>query len=537
MEFGSPFIGSQKEYEADKTYQQFPINPRLMSERMFLSQIYGEQQHILEAFTLANKADTALERNDPEMCEKLSMEAIRLDPASVDGYFSLIKSVVANLDEDTVQCAIREIINMARTQISECIEERDGMFYSRVETRPYIRLLLFIAVQSRNIGRIEVATQAYEEVLRLNRRDNTGCRYELIGCYLSIIGRMQRKQPVYIKRTQQNIEDMIASEFDGDTLFRPEKDEIILRWTRFMLNYANKKEWKSLAKEEYKRSDLLFKLLFRTIPNIPPSDTVLKAGVDGFCLGEPSEEARRISSLMLCAFKEWPEFLIELRHLFLKPDRSFNETVRNEAPDILFDLQNEQKESYMEYCFNFLENGRVCLAKGQLMTSFEKFTLAKRACFEVAFPSDRWYVSPNAPFAIVSNRSTASFKLQKWNISRIDCRYTLFMKPDHVRTYDRLPIIMKMLFCEELVSDMEAIKLEASDPKEKTELEWTSLASKAIGLLSLKAIVLARLGQLTEEEKQKCINAGLEDLYTPSNFSPNEYPILPWLKEGDYKLK
>jgi hypothetical protein len=61
------------------------------------------------------------------------------------------------------------------------------------------------------------------------------------------------------------------------------------------------------------------------------------------------------------------------------------------------------------------------------------------------FHSRRWYV--DAEFAIASNRATAAADLGHCGLARIDSRYTLAMKPDHVWTYERIPKILEAHCC------------------------------------------------------------------------------------------
>jgi hypothetical protein len=116
---------------------------------------------------------------------------------------------------------------------------------------------------------------------------------------------------------------------------------------------------------------------------------------------------------------------------------------------------------------------------------------------------------------------------------RIDSRYTLVIKPDHVRTYERMAKIAQAYSCPELIPRINALVDEVKAEGEKSQAEWRRLAQRGIALLSLSTIIAARTGGLTDEFLEERIRIGIEDMYTPANVGADVYPVLPWLTEAD----
>ncbi len=62
--------------------------------------------------------------------------------------------------------------------------EREGLFWARIETRPYMRAAAALAELAMLMGNRRSAIAEYQRLLRLNPGDNQGLRYQLAHCLL-----------------------------------------------------------------------------------------------------------------------------------------------------------------------------------------------------------------------------------------------------------------------------------------------------------------------------------------------------------------
>jgi hypothetical protein len=102
-----------------------------------------------------------------------------------------------------------------------------------------------------------------------------------------------------------------------------------------------------------------------------------------------------------------------------------------------------------------------------------------------------------------------------------------------VRTYERIPRIIEAHFCPELLPRIEKLLDEVHRLDPGTAAEWQRLAGLGIALLSLRTIIQARIGALTDDALEEMVGVGIEDMYYPINLPADVHPILPWLTEQD----
>ena len=526
----SPFSNPGKEGKrpGDSDYPQFPLPFFITSERMFgnmTSEVSPKQER---AFTIANKATTAIEQQKFEMAEKMAFHSLSIDPGCVDAWRILCKCLNPISDGDTVVCATREVMNFARTtkEVRDAIQSEPGMFYSISTTRPYIRILTDLASTAIQSEQLDVAIMVYEEIIRLNYNDNTGSRDPLLACYMKLLGRIMRFPKTKFVRTFEQVEAFTKLKLSNECIF--EDDNLTVRWFNMLRAYAKKGNWKELAKAEYNKNDLMFKVAFDEIcvDEIKPMSSI------GYCLGSKSEDVRAKGQMIKEALKDWPSFLIDCYKLIRKKTNNrFIQYVRENTPNPESELSREYKVKMKTIGETFLEEGRRALRGRDFLQAVQKCTFAKRGFFEAAQPSRRWYL--HAPFAVVSNRSTGAAFLSMWNLVRIDTRYTLEMKPDHERSYYALFNIAEAFNAKQLVPEFKKIGEEVKANPKKTPEEWKELSQMAIGLTSIPALVLAAKNKLTNEDRERLIKVGIDDMYTTVNFGSDVVPVLPYLKESD----
>ena len=182
--------------------------------------------------------------------------------------------------------------------------------------------------------------------------------------------------------------------------------------------------------------------------------------------------------------------------------------------------------------FDFLERGRTAHRSQNYPKAITLFTMSKRYFVEAMKPAQRWYL--NAPFALLSNRGTCAEYCNQWTLARHDTRFTLMMKPDHIRSYQRLPKIAQQFNAPKLKVMLEdLLKIVKFGYRERSENEWLKLARKAVALISLRAIVLSRIDRLDEKKIEELINDGIEDMYTSCNVGADVMEPLPWLGDND----
>lgn len=523
---------SKTSYEGDNDYTQYQLPPFTQTERMFRS---GEEKNTPQrerAFTIANKATTAMETNHFDDATKMTLHALELDPLCIDGWRNLCRVLNQICDGDTIVCATREVINFARQFYKEQFDENNGMFYTMPITRPYIRTLQDIAHTSLQSEQLDVSVYTYEEILRLNHNDNNSVRDNLLSCYIKLIGRIQRFPDTKPVRTIEQAEQLINAQFGPDPLF--EEDNLTVRWAKICFAYLRNKNWQQMAKKEYEKNDLVIKILLNEIEpsQIPPSNPMYPLGCSP---GNKSDEARLKTPKIKEALNDWPDFVIALHKLIKgKISSKTEEEIRSVAPDPVNDVSKNYKEQMLIIGNQFLDQGRKFLSDRNFLEAEKNFTLAKRGFYEASLPSRRCY--EGIPFAVFSNRATTSFYLHIWNLLRIDTRYTLMIKPDHPRTYLRLVKLAEAFKSKQLIDDFQQIEDKVKNQQVNSMDEWKALAKTVIGLTSITAIAFAAEGILTQEKKDELIEIGIEDFYTTVNVG-SEYNTLPWLGPNDFEPK
>lgn len=519
----------------DDDYPQYRLPTFIFSERTFHA-LDGELDPAKErAFTIANKVASAIESNNYADASKMAYQAYQLDPLCVDAWRSMVKILNEVSDGDTIITATRELLYFSRRFYQEEFHQV-GMFYSISTTRPYMRILTDLAEIATVSLQLDLATYCYEEMVRLNHRDNTGARDPLLCCYVKLIGRARRfpnsTKPIRtIKQARQLINCVFDDENNSDHCPLFDKDNLCVRWAELCFLYAEKGNWKKVARREYQKNDIIFQLIFDEIRNedIPAARPDMPP--DSFLAGSKSDDVRARGGWIKEALFDWPDFVIELYRLIRgKVTPAFEKKVRTSAPVPENELRPEFKAQMAKLGEDFLQKGRDTLKDRKFEQSIQNFTLAKRSYFEASQPSRRWYL--HAPFAIVSNRATAAYFMKKWNFLRTDLRFTLKMKPDHEKSYSKLPKLADAYKAKQLYDEFKQIAEMVEKKEVQGEEQWKNLADRVIGLTSMTALAFAAANKLTDEMKEELIRVGIEDCYTTANVDL-VHPILPWLTPDD----
>jgi hypothetical protein len=333
--------------------------------------------------------------------------------------------------------------------------------------------------------------------------------------YITIIGQNRDTDAGLIKRTWAQLEAWSHRPLPGAS--RPlldSKSSWGERWLRVFMAYESDSQlWTKLLKMEVQH-DPQFMLFF----------------------WERAEDvrvrfARRIfrrAEALRAACEVFPEIYGKIHDYDLGHDPEFNRTV-DKVPNP--GLSRASKVKCAKLGFHYLEEAREKLRVRDYGGSFYMFVLGKRQFVDIVKPSDRWYM--NGPWNMASNRATAGDALEAWPAALYDTRFTLLLTPDHVRSYERLPKIAAAFFASELEIKLRDLVVEVKRKPKRPMGEWRKLAARAIGLLSIPAVIYSRIGKLTEEKIQELIRVGIDDMYEPISVGPDVIETPSWLKDED----
>ena len=516
----------------NEPYPQYIMNTFVINERLMLETGGLFPKKIQQkAFTIANKADVALEQCRVEDSIRMAFHAFKLYNKSADAIRTLARILYKIGDYDSAMCATREMIAWMRPTIGYIFKLGDGKFYQEVVTRPYIRALNQLAYFARKAGRFLLQVQCYEEILRLNNRDNTDARDKLICSYVTLF---HAKIP---QRTFEHLTDFFDVRLteDKENIFGDDSEEVAVRWGKIGMQYVKGGNWQKLAIQEFKRSEWLFRYFNRDISFIPEAE---KRGniANGYVVGSEMDDARKIVDYMEPIGWINPQFVIDLHRLVNQADdEAFNQKTKAYAKKRCpINYTEEELEQIID---KELEAGREMLRTKNFIKAEKCFSTCRNALSQIAFLKGSYRVlSINPPFAVFSNRLTCAVQLRHWNLARVDARFLLSIKPDHARAYAMLPDIAEAFFSPNLKEEFINLQQQIKEKSPQSLEEWKQFAVIAIGLLSIDAIVLSRDDKLKPEEIAKFAERGIEDFYTPSNVSEASYPLLPYMHEVDLEL-
>jgi hypothetical protein len=378
----------------------------------------------------------------------------------------------------------------------------------------------------------EAAICALEEALRVDHSDPLYFRETLLFGYLKMVGRRRLRRPQPVRRTVEHVRALLDCHFAECEfpLFRKEpstpewynEDLMAQRWAAILLAYdAGDDAWKELVIAENGVCPYMVPVLLSTQLEkemMPETDR-----------DQVTENAARFSDKLHCCVLDWCDFVGDL-HLLIKGTRTDRYALyAGRAPPHFAEQTRDQKHKMAESSEVGLPEARAALTAGNYALALTAFTLARRQYCEIRKPSHRWYV--NAPFHIVSNRALCAERLGCWNLCRHDTRETLFLKPDHWRSYERLPLICEKFEALELKEEM--TRWVAGLNRKMAPGDWVKAAANAIALISITGLMESKKGTLTHEKRTELIRIGIDDCFGPMHFGPDVMDPLPWLENQD----
>lgn len=126
----------------------------------------------------------AFQETSPRRREELARQALEISPDCADAYVLLAEQ--SHDRKETRELYEQGVAAGERALGQAMFREGAGHFWGILETRPYMRARLGLALSLWTMGRREEAVRHLEEMLRLNPNDNQGVRYTLAGFLLAL---------------------------------------------------------------------------------------------------------------------------------------------------------------------------------------------------------------------------------------------------------------------------------------------------------------------------------------------------------------
>ena len=530
--------------------RSFPTT--IQQERKPSGFLYGSHRRIrqnCEARDLAYEAILALYSGNVDESKEKARKSMAMNPECTDAYLARLLAMTQLVDGDTVLYGLRELLG--RAQEMYCLYFHHRVCYQMTRTRPYIRILMAIGSVAYGMNRIDIATEAYEVVIGANGTDAPNARNPLVSCYLILIGLTRRGQSMDLIRTATHLEELVNLEYEGRDVFDEDKREPMKRWARIFLIYmqaGESAEWERLVRREFRASeDLILSILDpagveknpipkvffdtdeRDFEDVIDDDVVDIEGDRVYEMLPPIEDFTTIDYLKR-AMKEWPDMASAIKKA-LKLESQDEQGSERQSSDS-FNGINDDKARGQE-CYRkiqeLINESRIAIQEGRYRDGLNACTKAKQIVLGMIPTSERWYI--HASFVIASNRATCAALLEEWELARLDSMITLLMKPDHIRTYERLPRIA-LGMCSPRLAEFVRSWLTRMKEAPADDTDWEAKAQNCIAMMRLMVIWSARLTDQWTDELEEALYDGVGEFFTPIYWHRNKLP--PYLSSDDF---
>ena len=502
-----------------------------MTERIHLYPYVGDRESVVSRVLGRDYAFGAmvhLYSGDISKAKLWAKKAISVNPECTDAYLVRLLLLTQVADGETVICGLRELLARSEDMTAFYTSEKNRCFYQIPRTRPYIRILRAIGCVAYATNRIDIATRAYEAVMGVNGTDATNARHPLVSCYLILMGLVRKGQQVSVQRTCTHLTNLLKLQYDGQSVFAADSLEPMKRWANIFISYLSKgpnDQWKQLVQDEWSLSKETVTAILdpvhvekNPIPMVlfDRDDRVFREDMTlGSQYNASQEPYTRLSGMfpstvdfttvdyLKRAMKEWPDMAADMRTLlkleYLDENRtslSLNEATHDD------ETKNEDCDQKIE---DLINESRKAINEGRYRDGIAACTKAKQIVLEMIPTTERWY--KHASFVIASNRATCAAMLEEWELARLDSMITLMMKPDHIRTYERLPRIASAMFCPRLADYLRKfVDRVKSSPSPDAE-SWRKFAKEGVVCLSWDVMWASR----TEQDWYDTIVHGCSD--------------------------
>lgn len=503
-------------------YPQYHMDYQVASEMNFLRMHYKDlSDDAMRAFEIGNKAETAFEEGNTHEAISMCWKAISLDGRAWDAYRVLIRTLEESIEGDIVtKLAIaRELLRLEKEMFKEILDCENADFYKYSFGRPYIRLLSTIAGTAEGGHYNNIHVMGFEEILRINRFDNTGVRYHLLMAYLNCLIANETRIEQYGKwplRTDLDIESLFIEPLldeEDDGCWGPDyESDSYYAWYQIINKYLKgDKTWADTAKKEDKEHPDLMKVML--------NEKQLKCDIRDIM--NKDADLNMANHLLFPVLVKVPNLCSDL--LKCLRGKSAYKPAQISVAMALYGMQSLDSD-WKEKAEAFLNKGRDLMRKGKYREAIDKFTKTINLYTRSIYPSTRVYNS-GVNYAVYSNRAQCAAQLKLYDLSRHDCRIALYLKPNIPHIYKVLPFIAEQYRCPKAKRFFIGLSEEAA--LEHTDDEWKVIANKAIGRLGLKALLGERVG-LSDETIAKEAERGIQDMYEPITFTDDEFDTLPW---------
>lgn len=178
-----PKRGSRSKPGAD-----LPKLPDRRAMEKVLHQLVSQQQASHQEDTPLARAQElmyqAFEERDETRRIQLARKALEISPDCADAYVLLAEHAASR--KEALELYEKGVQAGERTLGREGFQQAVGHFWGILETRPYMRARLGLALSLWTAARREEAVEHLQDMLRLNPNDNQGVRYTLAGFLLNL---------------------------------------------------------------------------------------------------------------------------------------------------------------------------------------------------------------------------------------------------------------------------------------------------------------------------------------------------------------
>ena len=159
----------------------------------------------VKAYELLEEA--SMTDNDKKR-EKLLEESLEIYPDCLEAKLILATDLERPIKiiQEYEKCLDEEKIRL--TKEGYFSKDNIGIFYGIYETRPYITGMFSLANMYANAGMIGKSMNLCKEILRLNKNDNTGARYILMGLY-AFMEDINNMKKLYSKFKEENLHMLV----------------------------------------------------------------------------------------------------------------------------------------------------------------------------------------------------------------------------------------------------------------------------------------------------------------------------------------
>lgn len=164
-----------------------------------------EDSHVVKAYELLEEA--SMTDNDKKR-EKLLKKALEIYPDCLEAKLILATDLERPIKiiQEYEKCLDEEKDRL--TKEGYFSKDNIGIFYGIYETRPYITGMFSLANIYANAGMIGKSMNLCKEILRLNKNDNTGTRYILMGLY-AFMEDINNMKKLYSKFKEENLHMLV----------------------------------------------------------------------------------------------------------------------------------------------------------------------------------------------------------------------------------------------------------------------------------------------------------------------------------------